>query len=76
MRSWHKTTRTAAQAGFAGHVNKEQGYEQAEKVYYECLQHFGEANHDNTATFSPITATNVQIANNTAAAVETLQKQM
>lgn len=44
---WHKTKRTTAQAGYIGHVNKEdnkQVYEQAEKTYYESLQHFGEAN--------------------------------
>jgi len=40
------------------------------------LQNFGEANKNNGATFSNLTATNTQMANNIAAAVQTLQQQM
>ena len=73
---WHETKRTAAQSGFAGNVNSEenkQEYKQAEQAYYESLQQFGEANQDNAATFNTLTATNEQMANNIAAALQALQ---
>ena len=73
---WHETTRTTAQVGYAGQiVETESGdeYEKAEKAYDESLKNFGAVNRDNAAVFSNLTATNAQMANKIAAAVQSLQ---
>ena len=46
------------------------------QAYYDSLQKFGEANHDNAVTFNSLAQTNLHIANNITADVKNLQTQM
>ena len=57
-------------------IQKKEENKHVEHAYDASLQNFAQANKNNAATFSNLPATNAQMANNIAAAVQTLQQHM
>ena len=60
---WHETSNTAAQVGYGGNINHEPDTQETDQAYFSSLQHFGETNSHNAATFSTLSATDAQMAN-------------
>ena len=73
---WHETSNTAAQVGYGGNIENYNDHQEAEQAYFNSLQHFGETNSHNAATFSTLSATNAQMANSIQAQISELTRKM
>ena len=73
---WQETSRTAAQVGYGGNAEENKEMVEAEQAYLRSLQHFGETNNHNAATFEMLSNTNNNLVNNMAAAIQQLNHQV
>ena len=73
---WHETSNTAVQVGYGGNVANNDKHHETEQAYFNSLQHFGETNSHNAATFSTLSATNAQMANSIQAQISELTCKM
>jgi hypothetical protein len=73
---WHETSNTAAQVGYGGNINQDTETQETEQAYFSSLQHFGETNSHNAATFNTLSATNAQMANSIQSQIADLTRKM
>ena len=70
---WLETSRTAASMGFGGNVEE---VADEEKAFLDSINQFSAANVHNSQTFEALSQANAQMANNMAAQIQQLSKQM